>query len=238
MPTFSFVNISDTSVYVYVTPESGYTWHKTYIRTDPATGWEQNDIREFYGSAYVQFTGLQPGTRYAVNVAYGTSGTNWVGWGTAQYFTTTGGSGGGGGGGETGTYSVTLTFNANGGSGAPSAQTYYGSSQYIEVTIPSQVPTRSGYNFLGWATSSSATEAKYFAGQTYTNWWADTSGTYTQALYAVWAKESTGAVRIWNQLEYLKATPYICTNLSTNTWTKATPYVCTNVANNTWQKIT
>lgn len=72
--------------------------------------------------------------------------------------------------------SYTVSFNANGGSGAPSAQTkWYGTT----LALSSTKPTRSGYTFLGWATTSSATSAKYAAGGSYT---ANASAT----LYAVW----------------------------------------------------
>lgn len=72
------------------------------------------------------------------------------------------------------TYS--LSYSANGGSGAPSTQS--GSTSY---TISSTVPTRSGYTFLGWSKSSSATAPEYYAGNTIT-----LSGNTT--LYAVWVK--------------------------------------------------
>ncbi len=68
----------------------------------------------------------------------------------------------------------TLTYNANGGSGAPSSQS--GSSTY---TVSYTTPTRSGYTFLGWSTSSSSSYATYDAGDTITL----TSNT---TLYAVW----------------------------------------------------
>ena len=70
----------------------------------------------------------------------------------------------------------TLSYNANGGSGAPSSQT--GSTSY---TISSTKPTRSGYTFLGWSTSSSATSATYSAGGSITL-------TANTTLYAVWSK--------------------------------------------------
>lgn len=88
-------------------------------------------------------------------------------------------------------YYVTLYFDANGGSGAPSAQTYMGTSQYISVTIPGTIPSRSGYTFLGWSTSSTATSPSYYAGVTYSNWWASTSSSYGLTLYAVWQKKDT-----------------------------------------------
>lgn len=70
----------------------------------------------------------------------------------------------------------TIKFDANGGSGAPSAQTKtYG----VDLTLSSTKPTRTNYNFLGWATSASATSATYAAGDTYS-----TNSAVT--LYAVW----------------------------------------------------
>ncbi len=75
---------------------------------------------------------------------------------------------------KTNTY--TITYNANGGSGAPSAQTKtYGT----DLILSSTKPTRTDYTFQGWATSSSATSATYQPGSTYT-----TNANLT--LYAVW----------------------------------------------------
>lgn len=74
----------------------------------------------------------------------------------------------------------TITYNANGGSGAPSAQTKtYG----VALTLSSTKPTRTGYTFLGWSTSSTATSATYSAGGSYT---ANSAAT----LYAVWSINS------------------------------------------------
>ena len=70
----------------------------------------------------------------------------------------------------------TVSYNANGGSGAPSSQTKtYGTT----LKLSSTKPTRTNYNFLGWATSASATAAQYAAGANYT---ANAAVT----LYAVW----------------------------------------------------
>ena len=69
----------------------------------------------------------------------------------------------------------TVSYNANGGSGAPSSQTkYYGKT----LTLSSTKPTRTGYTFKGWATSASGS-VTYAAGASYT---ANASVT----LYAVW----------------------------------------------------
>lgn len=73
----------------------------------------------------------------------------------------------------------TITFNANGGAGAPaSQQKVAGEPTYI----PYAKPTRSGYTFLGWSTSRYAASADYQPGQAYTPY-----GNMT--FYAVWKQE-------------------------------------------------
>ena len=77
----------------------------------------------------------------------------------------------------------TVSYNANGGSGAPGAQTkWYGSV----LTLSGTKPTRTGYTFQGWATSAGGGVA-YQPGQGYAN---DANIT----LYAVW-KANTWAVK-------------------------------------------
>ena len=75
----------------------------------------------------------------------------------------------------------TLSYNANGGSGAPSSQS--GATGY---TVSSAEPTRSGYTFLGWSRSSSATLATYYSGDTI-------SLTSDTTLYAVWQENAVTA---------------------------------------------
>lgn len=70
----------------------------------------------------------------------------------------------------------TVSYNANGGSGAPANQTKtYGTA----LTLSGTKPTRTNYNFKGWGTSASATTVSYAAGASYT---ANAAIT----LYAVW----------------------------------------------------
>ena len=77
----------------------------------------------------------------------------------------------------------TVSYNANGGSGAPAAQTkWYGST----LTLSGTRPSRTGYTFQGWATSASGGVA-YQPGQGYGN---DADIT----LYAVW-KANTWTVK-------------------------------------------
>ena len=72
--------------------------------------------------------------------------------------------------------SYTVSYNANGGSGAPGNQIKYHGSTLI---LSSTKPTRSGYNFKGWATSSTAETATYQPGGSYT-------ANANVVLYAVW----------------------------------------------------
>jgi len=72
--------------------------------------------------------------------------------------------------------SYVIKYNANGGSGAPGNQTKWKDQTLV---LSSTKPTRTGYTFLGWSTSSSATSATYSAGSNYT---ANSAAT----LYAVW----------------------------------------------------
>lgn len=75
--------------------------------------------------------------------------------------------------------SYAVKYNANGGSGAPAAQTkWYGET----LTLSKTKPTRSGYDFVGWATSANGAAA-YQPGGNYT-----TNAAVT--LYAVWAQTS------------------------------------------------
>ena len=71
--------------------------------------------------------------------------------------------------------SHTVSYNANGGSGAPGNQTKWHGSV---LTLSTQVPTRTNYAFQGWATSASGAVA-YQPGGRYGN---DANVT----LYAVW----------------------------------------------------
>ena len=83
------------------------------------------------------------------------------------------------------TYYFKVAYNANGGSGAPSTTDGgTSSSSSKNVTLSSTTPSRSGYTFLGWSTSSSATSASYSAGSSYSFSYGITT------LYAVWQANS------------------------------------------------
>lgn len=72
--------------------------------------------------------------------------------------------------------SYTISYNANGGSGAPGSQTKWISETLV---LSSTKPTRTGYTFNGWNTNSGGTGTNYSAGGNYT---ANAAAT----LYAKW----------------------------------------------------
>lgn len=118
------------------------------------------------------------------------TGYDFLGWSTNQYATTASYQPGGSitVSATTPLYAIwkaityTVSYNANGGSGAPTSQTKtYG----VSLTLYSTAPSRTGYTFLGWSTSSSATSATYCTGASHT-----TNNSYTTnaaaTMYAVW----------------------------------------------------
>lgn len=81
---------------------------------------------------------------------------------------------------ESDSNNFSLAYNANNGSGAPATQTASSTASTYSFTISSTIPYRTGYSFLGWSTSSSATSASYSPGGYITVY------TGTTTLYAVW----------------------------------------------------
>lgn len=74
--------------------------------------------------------------------------------------------------------SHTVTFDDNGGSEGPKSTTKW---EFEDLTIPSTIPTRKNYEFLGWSRNRSSASAEYEAGKTY-------NGTKDEnyTLYAIW----------------------------------------------------
>ena len=78
-----------------------------------------------------------------------------------------------------------MSYNVNGGSGTISSQSktaymnYTGSKANASFTVTSTEPSKTGYTFQGWSTSSTATTASYVGGSTI-------SLNASDILYAVW----------------------------------------------------
>lgn len=81
---------------------------------------------------------------------------------------------------------LTLSYDANGGSGAPAASsaTVYGYSPSKAFTVSSTQPTSMDEQFLGWSTSKSATASSYAGG-------ASITISKNTTLYAVWKETDT-----------------------------------------------
>ena len=91
--------------------------------------------------------------------------------------------------------SYTISYEANGGEGAPAAQTKY---HGINLTLSKTVPVRDEYIFAGWSSSSVATVPAYAPGGIYT-----TNSDIT--LYAVWTQEPDNMPVITTQPENVTA---------------------------------
>jgi|GEM_PF-5719227 Subtilisin-like serine proteases len=72
--------------------------------------------------------------------------------------------------------SYLVKYDANGGTGAP---TPHSKQHFTNLVLRTDVPTRTGYTFLGWATSAGAAAAEYQPGDGYTT-------NAVNTLYAVW----------------------------------------------------
>ena len=92
------------------------------------------------------------------------------------------------------TYDYRLHYDANGGSGAPADwETSNTTGGTMNATVSAQKPTRNGYTFLGWSTSSTATNATYQAGST-----VRVSADQPVTLYAVWQQKEANAGLVFN----------------------------------------
>ncbi len=76
---------------------------------------------------------------------------------------------------------VTLTYDANGGEGAPAAEKKLRNADGTQFTISTVEPTYEGHDFAGWADTPNAEAAQYKAGDTITI-------TANKTIYAVWTE--------------------------------------------------
>lgn len=92
----------------------------------------------------------------------------------------------------------TVNFDAMGGSNAPESLTEVSTENEYTFTVSDAVPTREGYNFVGWSTNSSLLPPYLKAGDTVT---VSESDSYAITLYAVW--------EIANKVELVYAVDYV-----------------------------
>ena len=112
-------------------------------------------------------------------------------------------------------YEHTLSFNANGGTGAPAPKTYLSTSSTYTHTIPLNVPTRSGYIFAGWTGNADGTGKIYLPGESIT------ISNLGYTLYAKWSTTSTNYTHTLN-FNANGGTGAPATVTATNTLTVAT----------------
>ena len=173
--SFKWVGGSDSTTYT----SSSHTY-TVPSGTSFDIDWYGKDTVNGSGSDYTYVTTYSDHCYYMASTSYGTSlGDSVTVTKTTKYYpseqmTST----------TTYTYQYTIKYNANGGSGAPSDTTSTASSASKSITLSSTKPTRSGYTFLGWSTSSSATSATYSSGGSYSFDYGTTQ------LYAVWKSAS------------------------------------------------
>ena len=83
-------------------------------------------------------------------------------------------------------YTYTLYYNANGGSGAPPSQSVTSSEFSVQIPISDKIPTRDGYTFKGWADSPNG-KPMYLCADGYYWYCLVVHGTsMSKTLYAVW----------------------------------------------------
>lgn len=75
---------------------------------------------------------------------------------------------------------ITVSFDSNGGSTDYASQTV---EKYGTATIPSKIPSKSGYEFLGWSTYRDVSTASYKSGETIN------VGNTNLTFYAIWKKQ-------------------------------------------------
>lgn len=180
-----------------VTPSSeGGTYFAIYTKEITITKRTYYDSYSYqYGTAYGYSNGRTLGATIQLGSAISTSGYSFYGWCTTSSVNATPIS-------NTTIYnvmddteyyalyrkSVTVTYNANGGSVYPSSQSavtymnYQANTSGGEVTLPT--PNWSGYTFLGWYTSSSSGNRVGGGGSTYTP-------NSNITLYAQWEAEKS-----------------------------------------------
>ena len=134
------------------------------------------------GTSYTDTTGTAGKTYYYWIVAKKSSGYVTSSYATGYKASSSSGGGSGGSGGSTpASVPYTVAFNANGGTGTM-ANLSFAAGATKELTI--NTFTRTGYIFIGWATSASATTSSYDDGQSVKDLTTTSGATVT--LYAVW----------------------------------------------------
>ena len=102
-----------------------------------------------------------------------------------------------------------VRYDANGGNNAPQSQIKYEAQSLV---LTSDVPTKIGYDFVGWSTSSTSNIVSYIPGSTYSK---DESIT----LYAIWSASTNTKYRVNHYTKNIGANTYSLYNTEDKTGT-------------------
>ena len=130
-------------------------------------------------------------------------------------------------------YTYTLNYDANGGTGAPSADSWSTTDaaiRYHSFTVKNTIPTREGYVFKGWK-ANDGSDTIYTGGMTcavsqYGNDVVKNGNTWTRTLYAVW-EEAVPSKPEWSDIrrEMQKVSVHVtCINPDVNHTEKTYSY--------------
>ncbi len=185
------INASDGTstegVIITWSSQSGATGYRV-VRGNSSNFEYANQLTTVTGTSYTDTTATAGTTYYYWIVAVKSSGNVTSSYNTGYRASSSsgGGSGSGSGSGSGGGTSYdgqpyTVKFNANGGTGTMANESFvYGTAKALTINTF----TRTGYIFVGWATSASATTSKYDDGESVSNLTTTSGGTVN--LYAVW----------------------------------------------------
>ena len=169
------VTITNARVKCVGSSSKGYTTNTIYINNCKVGGTSSGISGSFNGQTYWNSTWTSSKKTFSITgVAASTT--------SLAITINSGRSGATSGQNQSGTITIpkgeyTITYNANGGTGAPSTQTATAGAAF---TLSSTAPTRTGYTFKGWGTASRATLVSYSAGSSITDY-------MNVDLYAIWS---------------------------------------------------
>lgn len=198
----STVTINNARVRCVGSSSQGYTTNTIYINSCKVGGTSSGISGTFNGKTYWNSTWTSSKKTFSITGVAGATTSLAIAINSGRSGATSGQN-------QSGTLTIpkgeyTITYNANGGSGAPAAQT---ATAGVAATLSSTKPTRTGYTFRGWGTASRASLVRYSAGGSITD-------SYDTVLYALWeaipaVKVKSGSSWIVGDLMYKSGSSYL-----------------------------
>lgn len=182
------INASDGTstdgVIITWSSQSGATSYRV-VRGNTSTFESASQLTTVTGTSYTDTTAVAGKTYYYWIVAVKSSGNITSSANSGYRASSSGGSSGSGSGSGSGSsyngQPYTVKFNANGGTGTMANESFvYGTPKALTINTF----TRTGYTFIGWAKSASATTPAYDDGESVSDLTTTSGGTVN--LYAVW----------------------------------------------------